>query len=310
MQLARRVRQWHVRRLYNLSKLGIYDDELLLEVGWGLFARCEDILTVVRAVEGEVPCPQCGEIVYRAKYYRTLKWKESRSAMPRFSCPQCSQLLTWLDCREALRERPRCFKCLVSLDWNNVEDMLSCRSCEKTWSWKQYRESIKNRVRLPCVHCGEVVARPAQPRRRRRWIESRNETSSSLEELPCPSCGEPGVHIGGKFQCSECRIEKPWSTYRERLKQRAEHLNCEACGYKFTWKSWRRQYQGQFLLTGNPVPVQEFLQNWPRCLTSQDQLIQIDILLYALHGAGVLAPLFIEGNEKTVKVLLDELALV
>ena len=61
-------------------------------------------------------------------------------------------------------------------------------------------------------------------------------------------------------------------------------------------------------LTGNPVPIEEFWSKWPSCRTPAQQIIQIDILLYALHGGGALAPLFIEGSEVVVKGLLDELA--
>ena len=50
MEWARRVKPWRIRRLYRLAKLDIYDDELLLEVGWGLYVRCRDVLTVSRAV--------------------------------------------------------------------------------------------------------------------------------------------------------------------------------------------------------------------------------------------------------------------
>lgn len=37
-------------------------------------------------------------------------------------------------------------------------------------------------------------------------------------------------------------------------------------------------------------------------------MIQIDLLLQKLHGQGPLAPLFIEGDEASIRTLLDELA--
>jgi hypothetical protein len=37
--------------------MGLYDDDLLMEVGWGLYARALDVALVAKAVAGIVPCP-------------------------------------------------------------------------------------------------------------------------------------------------------------------------------------------------------------------------------------------------------------
>ena len=60
---APRVRQSLIRRLYETDTLGIYDDELLDEVGWALLARCETFITAVEAFHGRAKCPACGQIV-------------------------------------------------------------------------------------------------------------------------------------------------------------------------------------------------------------------------------------------------------
>ena len=60
---APRLPQSLIRRLYETDALGIYDDELLDEVGWGLLARCESFITAVEAARGRVKCPACGQIV-------------------------------------------------------------------------------------------------------------------------------------------------------------------------------------------------------------------------------------------------------
>ncbi len=60
---AHRVRQSLIRRLYETDALGIYDDELLDEVGWRLVARCESFITAVEAARGRVKCPTCGQTV-------------------------------------------------------------------------------------------------------------------------------------------------------------------------------------------------------------------------------------------------------
>jgi ribosomal protein L37AE/L43A len=60
---APRVRQSLIRRLYETDALGIYDNELLDEVGWGLAARCDSFITAVEAARGRVKCPACGQTV-------------------------------------------------------------------------------------------------------------------------------------------------------------------------------------------------------------------------------------------------------
>jgi len=35
---------------------------------------------------------------------------------------------------------------------------------------------------------------------------------------------------------------------------------------------------------------------------------RIDLLVQAIHGRGALGPVFIQGNERSVRALLDELA--
>jgi len=61
---APRVRQKHIRRLYELDARGIYDEELLDKVGWGLYSRCESFIAAVEAVNGSVRCPSCGQVVF------------------------------------------------------------------------------------------------------------------------------------------------------------------------------------------------------------------------------------------------------
>ena len=301
-----RVRRWRIRRLYNLSKIGVYDDELLLEVGWGLYTRGQDVLTVVRAVSGEVPCPKCGEIVYRAQFYRNLKQKQKSERPSTFACPECKLPITWFECREALRRVPRCFECVAHLVWAHEQGILSCPECTKTWYWQVYRHSIKNRIRLPCPHCSKIIHRP--PTAKQTVSRSQESASQTSGELRCPSCKNQGNHISGLFRCPYCGYEKKWSIYTKRLKKKIEILKCTECNHEFTWQSWRQLYQNQNIFTGNPDPVKEFLKKWPMCVTPEHQMIEIDNLIYALHGKGILGPLFIQGSEEKVKVLLDELA--
>lgn len=312
MKCASCVKQWHVRRLYKLAQIGIYDDDLLLEVGWGFYARCEDILIVNRAVDGEVPCPACCHIVYRLKYYRNLKLAHKESPLKKnLSCLHCEQIFSWHDIRQSLRNHPKCFDCHTSLEWRYMKNSLSCNNCNKEWSWQQYRQSIKHRIWLPCPHCGKVVSRPKQEMIHQETIHSnvRNETAFLWGDLICPRCKYIGVHMEGKYQCFRCGYNITWHNYIKRLKRRNEYLHCEKCGHKFSWSSWRNQYQvcGS-LTTGNPAPIKTFFTEWPKCKTPQEQIIQIDNLIHALHDRGTLAPLFIEGDRTKVIAFLDELA--
>lgn len=62
-QWAPRVKKEKIRRLYELDALGILDDELLDEVGWGLVARCEAFIVANQARKGALPCPLCSTVV-------------------------------------------------------------------------------------------------------------------------------------------------------------------------------------------------------------------------------------------------------
>ncbi|MGD0091909.1 MAG: hypothetical protein ABSE73_18505 [Planctomycetota bacterium] len=78
---APRVSQDEIRRFYESDAQGIYDEDLINEVGCGLFARCESFIIASVAVQGELPCPQCAQIVRREKILR---------------CP-CGWELPWAD---------------------------------------------------------------------------------------------------------------------------------------------------------------------------------------------------------------------
>jgi hypothetical protein len=56
---APRLPQRLVARLYETDARGILDEELIDEVGYGLLARVESILTATEASRGRVRCPRC-----------------------------------------------------------------------------------------------------------------------------------------------------------------------------------------------------------------------------------------------------------
>ena len=62
-QWAPRVPQAKIRRLYEDDAAGTPDPDLIMEVGWGLLARCESFVAAVAATQGRAVCPRCGAIV-------------------------------------------------------------------------------------------------------------------------------------------------------------------------------------------------------------------------------------------------------
>ena len=282
----------------------------LLEVGWGLYARCQSVLTVTNAVnKGELPCPRCDQIVYRpVKHTQYLERKAKYVAHiePRFSCPTCKKELTWSDCQEALESHPKCFirTCQQPLDLSYSEDKLRCSRCGREWMRLEYGRSVRRRKWLPCPHCGSMTRRPDRIRQDAYNADGSANTAIS-GKYPCPRCGgASGTHTSGKFHCLQCGHGQSWKSYR----RRSERLMCASCGYQFTWNPWRQQYRGQNLFVGNIPAVEEFLSGWPQCRTPRKQLAQIDTLLHALHARGAIAPTFLAGNADTVMKLLDKFA--
>jgi hypothetical protein len=82
---APRVTQQEIRRLYETDAKGIYDQELIDEVGYGLLARCQSFMDAVDAVHGRARCPRCGAVVMHTS---------GKEEMLR--CP-CGWELTWGD---------------------------------------------------------------------------------------------------------------------------------------------------------------------------------------------------------------------
>lgn len=81
---APRVPQFKIRRLYESDALGAWDSELIDEVAYGFYARCQSILTVTAAEHGRVACPGCGQVIERhAGHDETLR------------CERCGWQITW-----------------------------------------------------------------------------------------------------------------------------------------------------------------------------------------------------------------------
>jgi hypothetical protein len=83
---APKVPQWQIRRLYETDAQGIIDDDLIDKVGWGLWDRCDSILTVTAAHYGHVRCPSCDTVIER----------QHRGATDELiTCPTCGWSIPW-----------------------------------------------------------------------------------------------------------------------------------------------------------------------------------------------------------------------
>jgi ribosomal protein L37AE/L43A len=84
-QWAPQVPLEQVRKLYENSAKGIIDEELIDEIGYGLYVRCESIVTVTDAVHGRVQCPSCAEgIPFKTHHKEKL-----------IECSKCDWQLLW-----------------------------------------------------------------------------------------------------------------------------------------------------------------------------------------------------------------------
>lgn len=96
MQWAKKVSHVKIRKLYENDAKGIIDDELIDEVGYGLYARCESILIVTEAHFGKVKCPCCNNIVLRI----CLSNKEEI-----IKCNLCSWEIKWDDYHSSYKNK-------------------------------------------------------------------------------------------------------------------------------------------------------------------------------------------------------------
>ena len=78
-----------ISRLYKQSVLGIWDDDLIDNVGWALYTRCESIISVTNGFEKKrLTCHGCGA--------------EIRLSDKIFSCP-CGFCITWEEFRSSYK---------------------------------------------------------------------------------------------------------------------------------------------------------------------------------------------------------------
>jgi hypothetical protein len=80
---APRLRPEKLRRLYATDARGILDEELLDEVAYALYARCDSILAVTESIGGKTRCPRCAFMIAPGEEGELLcpdcSWQASRA---------------------------------------------------------------------------------------------------------------------------------------------------------------------------------------------------------------------------------------
>jgi hypothetical protein len=56
-----------IRRLYDCDARGMLDEDLLNDVGYGIYACCRDIVELAEARRGRINCRKCGNIIVRQR---------------------------------------------------------------------------------------------------------------------------------------------------------------------------------------------------------------------------------------------------
>ena len=93
---ARRVSQDTIRRLYTLDAKGIVDEELIDEVGYAMYARCESIRTVTEAHAGRATCRSCNSVMLH-------RWVRDEP----LTCESCGWTTTWGDYLKSYQRKPK-----------------------------------------------------------------------------------------------------------------------------------------------------------------------------------------------------------
>ena len=90
---APRVSKRSIAELYHTDARGIRDADLINGVGIALLLRCESILTVAAAIDGQYECPAC-----------LATWEQPSGNREVLECTACEWTITWEQFRGTLKE--------------------------------------------------------------------------------------------------------------------------------------------------------------------------------------------------------------
>ena len=138
-----RVPQHMIRRLYENDARGILDEDLVEEVAFALFHRCQSILMATEAHEGRATCPRCGGMIPHT-------WHKEEALV----CPGCGWMTTW----------GAYFKTYQGKQLHGGGAVFAFRGYVETYPLAQSaRERWLLIDRLIHVFHHELVARPSRP---------------------------------------------------------------------------------------------------------------------------------------------------
>ncbi len=83
-----------IQRLYNLDAQGIYDEELIDEVGYALLSRCQSFIQANQATQGKVACPVCETVVEH--HFKNDEF---------LTCERCGWQANWKDYFSTIQHR-------------------------------------------------------------------------------------------------------------------------------------------------------------------------------------------------------------
>ncbi len=193
---AERIAPHRIRALYRSEVRGVLDAELLLKVGWALWARARDVAEVSTAVlTGVLPCPECGGEARRPRVVQ----RPRRDPSPRpVTCAACGYKGDWYAVREALRRNPRCLNCATPLEWSYTDWEMTCPACRAVVTHRSYRARLKARKRLPCPQCQARLVQPPRGEHAR----------------PSGATVKPVERGSDLVTCSECGWTQSWASVR------------------------------------------------------------------------------------------------
>lgn len=99
IEWAPRVSLYKIKAFNIRESQSLLDDDLLNDVGYSLFSRCESILEYTRALQGRVKCKRCAKTGRR-----TIIERKTGKTSEMIRCPVCSWQVRW---RVYLRESKR-----------------------------------------------------------------------------------------------------------------------------------------------------------------------------------------------------------
>lgn len=120
-----RVPKRKIRLLYETDAKGIYDEELIDDVGFSLLARCESFLEAMEARRGRAKCHGCGQIISHPGGH-------SKAAKARLlQCEHCGWGVTWGEYFRNMQHRQLCGPDLETLFSAFVDRFPGARTARK-----------------------------------------------------------------------------------------------------------------------------------------------------------------------------------